>query len=100
MMLLLLSLAHDTLVWSREWLAEGSSQVRTLGILRLVRDVLQVPGLVTFDATDRLIQVEFNALDPWATELANAWQLVLASLGITVTLAKMQIVNEPSVEMH
>lgn len=100
MMLLLLSLAHDTLVWSREWLAEGSSQVRNLGILRLVRDVLQVPGLVTFDATDRLIQVEFNALDPWATELANAWQLVLASLGITVTLAKLQIVNEPSVEMH
>ncbi len=99
-MLLLLGLAHNTLVWSREWLAEGYPQVHALGILRLVRDILQVPGLVTFDATDRLIQVEFNALDPWATELANAWQPVLAPLGITVTLAELQIVNEPSLKMH
>ena len=100
MMLLLLGLAHNALVWWREWLAEGYPQVRDLGILRLVRDVLQVPGLVTFDATDRLIQVEFNALDPWATELANAWQPVLAPLGITVTLTELQIVNEPSVKTH
>jgi len=100
MILLLLSLAHNTLVWSREWLAEGYPQVRDLGILRLVRDILQVPGLVTFDATDQLIQAEFNALDPWATELANAWQPVLAPLGITVTLAELQIVNEPAVKTH
>jgi hypothetical protein len=100
MILLLLGLAHNTLVWSREWLAEGYPQVHELGILRLVRDILQVPGLVTFDATDQLIQVEFNALDPWATELANAWQPVLAPLGITVTLAELQIVNEPSLKMH
>lgn len=37
MMLLLLSLAHNTLVWTREWLAPGCPQVRDLGILRLVR---------------------------------------------------------------
>jgi hypothetical protein len=100
MMLLLLSLAHNTLIWSREWLAEGYPQVRGLGILRLVRDVLQVPGLVTFDATSRLIQIELNALDPWATELVNAWQPVLTPLGIAVTLTELQIVNERSVKTH
>jgi hypothetical protein len=100
MMLLLLSLAHNALVWSREWLAEGYPQMRDLGILRLVRDVLQVPGLVTFDTTGRLKQIGFNALDPWATELAKAWQPVLAPLGITVTLAELQIVNELSLKTH
>lgn len=91
---LLLSLAHNTLVWTREWLAEGWPQVTDLGLLRLVRDVLQVPGLVTFDATGQVVEVRFNASDPWAIELVNAWRPVLNPLGITVGLAKMQIVNE------
>jgi len=91
MTLLLLSLAHNTLVWSREWLAQGYPQVRDLGILRLVQDILQVPGRVTFDATGRLIQVQFNVLDPLATEMANGWQPVLSSLGIAVTLAELKL---------
>jgi hypothetical protein len=91
---LLLSLAHNTLVWTREWLAEGWPQVTDLGLLRMVRDVLQVPGLVTFDATGQVVEVRFNASDPWAIELMNAWRPVLNPLGITVGLAKMQIVNE------
>jgi hypothetical protein len=91
---LLLSLAHNTLVWTREWLAMGWPHIRDLGLLRLVRDVLQVPGLVTFDSTGRVVAVRFNASDPWATELMNAWRLVLSPLDITVGLAKMQIVNE------
>jgi hypothetical protein len=91
---LLLSLAHNTLVWTREWLAVGWPYIRALGLLRLIRDVLQVPGLVTFDPTGRMVAVKFNASDPWATELMNAWRPVLSPLGITVGLAKMQIVNE------
>jgi len=90
-MLLLLGLAHNTLVWSREWLAQGYPQVRSLGILRLVRDVLQVPGLVTFDETGQLVQVKFSVLDPLATELANGWQPVLSPLGITVTLGDLRL---------
>ncbi|MDH7485925.1 MAG: hypothetical protein QHJ81_06575, partial [Anaerolineae bacterium] len=83
------------------WLASSYPQVRDLGILRLVRDVMQVPGLVTFDNTGRLIRIAFNTLDPLATKLANAWQPVLAPLGITITLADLQvIVNNPSVKMH
>ena len=91
---LLLSLAHNTLVWTRQWLAPGWPQVCDLGLLRLVRDVLQVPGLVTFDPTGRVIEVRFNASDPWANRLLHAWQPVLSPLGISIGLAKMQIVNE------
>jgi hypothetical protein len=99
--LLLLTLAHNTLVWSREWLASGYPQVRHLGVLRLVRDILQVPGLVTFDRENQPIQIAFNALDPLATELVAAWKPVLAPLGVTITLTGLQvIVNNPALKMH
>jgi hypothetical protein len=97
---LLLSLAHNTLVWTRQWLAVAWPRVRDLGLLRLIRDVLQVPGLVTFDPTGRLMAVKFNASDPWATELMKAWRPVLSPLGITVGLANMQIVNEQLLKPH
>ena len=100
MLLLLLALAHNTLVWSREWLASGYPQIRNLGILRLVRDVMQVPGLVTFDHTNRPSQVAFNARDPLAVELVNAWQPVLAPLGITVALTDLIIVNHLKLKVH
>jgi hypothetical protein len=91
MLLLLLALAHNTLIWSREWLASGYPQVRDLGILRLVRDVMQVSGLVTFDHTHEPSQVAFNALDPLAIELVNAWRPVLAPLGITIALTELEL---------
>jgi hypothetical protein len=59
----------------------------------MVRDVLQVPSLVTFDATGQVVEVRFNASDPWAIELVNAWRPVLNPLGVTVGLAKMQLVS-------
>jgi hypothetical protein len=52
---------------------------------------MQVSGLVTFDHTDRPSQVAFNALDPSAIELANAWQPALTPLGITITLTKLEL---------
>lgn len=91
MLLLLLALAHNTLIWSREWLASGYPQVRDLGILRLVRDVMQVSGLVTFDHTHEPSQVAFNTLDPLAIELVNAWRPVLAPLGITIALTELEL---------
>ena len=87
--LLLLALAHNTLLWSREWLAPAYPQVCEFGILRLVRDVMQVPGLVTFDEANQPIHIGFNALDPLGPELAAAWQSVLAPHGITVDLAEL-----------
>ena len=90
-LLLLISLAQNTLVWAREWLCSGYLQVRGLGILRLVRDILRVPGRVTFDAAGRPVRTEFNELDPLADELAQEWRSVLSPLGITVALAALRI---------
>jgi len=97
MMLLLLGLAHNTLVWTRGWLSEGYPDVQDLGILRLVRDVLQVSGFAACDADGRLVQVAFNSLDPLTPKLIAAWQALLAPLDIVVTLTEPRIVNVLSV---
>jgi hypothetical protein len=52
---------------------------------------MPVSGLVTFDPTDRPSQVAFNALDPLAIELVNAWQPASAPLGITITLTELEL---------
>jgi len=67
--------------------------------LRLVRDVLQVPGRITFDATGRPTRIEFNKLDPLANELVSGWRPVLPPLGITVDLTTLHI-GEQMAELH
>ena len=99
MLLLLISSAHNALVWAREWLAAGYPQVRDLGILRLVRDVLQVPGRIMFDATGRPTRIEFNKLDPLANEFVSGWRAVLSPLGIAVDLTTLRI-GEQVAELH
>jgi hypothetical protein len=95
--LLLLGLAHNTLVWTRDWLSQSCDEVQDFGILRLARDILQVPGLITFDETGRLVQIAFNSLDPLAPKLLTAWQSLLAPVDVVVTLAEPRIVNVPMV---
>ena len=97
MMLLLLGLAHNTLIWTRGWLSPSYPDVQCLGILRLVRDVLQVTGFAAFDPDGRLVQVAFNSLDPLAPTLIEAWQSLLAPLDVVVILTEPRIVNVLSV---
>jgi hypothetical protein len=68
--MLLTGLAHRTLIWSRDWLAAGCPDLAALGILRLVRDLLGVPGQVTFDTHGTLREIAFNRLDPMAGKVA------------------------------
>lgn len=86
--MLLTSLAHNTLIWGRAWLAAGCPDLATLGILRLIRDVLGIPGQVTFDADGRLRQVAFNRLDPMATQAVAGFEPLLAPFGINVILVE------------
>jgi hypothetical protein len=44
MVMLLNSLAHNVLVWARDWLADEVPKLARFGTLRLVRDVLSVSG--------------------------------------------------------
>lgn len=52
--LLLNALAHNLIVWSRRWLAQVSDWIGQLGILRMVRDIFHLNGLVHFYDDDNI----------------------------------------------
>src|SRR6266566_42569 len=53
MVMLLGSLAHNVVIWARQWLTQAASsptKLRHYGILRMVRDVFHISGFLVFDA--------------------------------------------------
>jgi hypothetical protein len=50
MMAQLNTLAHNLIIWSRRWLAQTWGQVENWSILRMVRDVFHLSGLVHFNS--------------------------------------------------
>jgi len=64
------ALAHNLLLWARQWLTPHCPKLAHLGIKRLVRDVFHMDGFLIFDQAVRLLQIHLNRADPLAKELA------------------------------
>src|SRR2546425_6574290 len=83
---LLGSLAHNVVVWARHWLL--ALQVRHFGILRMVRDVFHVSGLLRFDASGSLVEIVLNHSTRLAHVLIHSLQELLAPLQIVINLGE------------
>ena len=86
MLTLLGSLAHNVVVWARRWLAiaEGSH----CGMLRMVRDVFHISGLLGFDAFQHVVLIVLNRHARRAYQLLLPLQELLAPLSIVVSLGE------------
>jgi hypothetical protein len=84
--LLLGSLVHNVLIWARRWLA--LAQVRPVGLLRLVRDVFHISGLLGFDASGSLVQIVLNQDAHLAHRLVHSFRELLAPSLIVVNLGE------------
>ena len=82
------TLAHNILVWARHWLAERVPQVARFGHKRLVRDLLQINGVVERDATGQIVQIVLNQAHYYARRLAGALQALVAPAHIAVCLGE------------
>jgi hypothetical protein len=82
------ALAHNVLIWARQWLAPRCPKVARLGIKRLVRDVFQMDGFLIFDQSVDLLQVVLNQVDPWAKELSTGLASLLAQEHVAVILGE------------
>jgi hypothetical protein len=71
-------LAHNLLAWTREWMWHGS-RFENYGCLRLVQDILNVPGQLVFKG-DKLQKVALCRSDPFAPEIAACLQRLLTEL--------------------
>ena len=74
---LLVELAHNVLVWARNWLAQSAPRLRAYGIVRLVQEVWSVPGRVKL-GEEQIQRVRLRRLHPLAREVALGWQPLLA----------------------
>jgi len=82
-------LAHNTLVWARRWLAGLCPKIAQFGLKRLIREVLHLNGLVTFDQNRYLRELLLNAADPLAASLAPGLAALLAQQHVAVSLGEI-----------
>jgi hypothetical protein len=81
-------LAHNVVVWARQWLAPQAPVVRQLGVKRLVRDIFHVNGLVERDATGRISRIVLNQAHCDARRVLVALQALLAVEHVAVSLGE------------
>jgi len=86
MLVLLGSLAHNVVVWARGWLRASTDKLSGYGMLRMVRDVLHVSGLVLFDQAGQVQQIILNQYAPLARFLVHPFRDMLSPLQISVHL--------------
>jgi hypothetical protein len=83
------ALAHNVVIWSRRWLAPAYSRLQSFGILRMVRDVFHVSGLVVFQGKDHLCEIILNEADPLANGLCSGLRPLLAALHVAVNFGEI-----------
>ena len=84
MIILLGSLAHNILVWSRRWLTAGAPRFAKYGALRIVRDLFHISGLLEFNEAGQLRKVTLNKAAPYVREIASALNKLLATKDVTI----------------
>jgi hypothetical protein len=82
------ALAHNVLIWARQWLAPRCPNIARLGLKRLVRDVFQMDGFLIFDQTLDLLHIVLNQADPLAKELSTGLAPFLAREHVAITLGE------------
>jgi hypothetical protein len=82
------ALAHNVLIWARQWLAPRCPHIARLGLKRLVRDVFQMDGFLIFDQTFNLLQIVLSQADPWAKELSAGLAPFLAREQVALSLGE------------
>ena len=86
MLVLLGCLAHNVVVWARGWLTASTDKLSGYGMLRMVRDVLHISGLLLFDQADHVQQIILNQHAPFARFLVHSLRDMLSPLQISVHL--------------
>lgn len=88
MIVLLSALAHNVVVWAREWLSGESSKVKNNGVLRMVRDVFTVSGFLEMGAKESIKRIVLSYAAGWARRCVNSLRALLKQQHVRVTLGE------------
>jgi Transposase DDE domain group 1 len=86
MLVLLGSLAHNVVVWARQWLS--CPKIQHYGPLRMVRDVFHISGLLHFDASGSVVEIILNQEAGLARSFLRPLQTLLMPLRVVVSLGE------------
>ncbi len=85
MVVLLIQLAHNVLLWARQWLAQNAPRLRQYGIVRLIQEVWAIPGRIKL--TDKGVQrVRLRRVHPRARDVCCGFRPLLANSHLEVVL--------------
>jgi hypothetical protein len=88
MLVLLAALAHNVIVWARNWLAPYCPKLARYGLLRMIRDVFTTSGWLNFDPNASVRKIALNLHDPLAPGLVDALRGVFAQRHIAISLGE------------
>jgi hypothetical protein len=88
MLVQLAALAHNVVVWGRDWLRPAVETVSRLGIQRMVRDVFGIAGAVEIDRSGHVSRLIFNQASRLAHRYLTAFQLLLGAAHVDVILGE------------
>jgi len=89
MLVQLNALAHNLIVWAREWLVPAYGRLQGYGILRMVRDVFHMRGLIHYDRRGRIREIILDKRDPLGPGLCAGLQMLLAPLHVAANLGEI-----------
>src|SRR5512142_2433586 len=85
LVVLLVELAHNILLWARQWLAEHAPRLQQYGIVRLIQQVWAIPGRIKL--TDKGMQrVRLRGAHPRARDVCSGFRPLLATSHLEVVL--------------
>jgi len=88
MLVLLAQLAHNLVIWTRNDLAQVEPRLHKYGILRTVRDALQIPGQVRIDHHGHIGRITLNRKHPLASAFHRAYGAALAADDLSLILGQ------------
>ena len=89
MLLLLAELAYNLLTWLRLTLGPATPAHPVLGVKRLLREVLAIPGRVTCAPDGQVLRIKLNAACAWAKTVRTALAATLARHGLSLHLGQI-----------
>src|SRR6202030_768076 len=89
LLMLLGTLGHNLLIWSRRWLCRHcspsvASRLRHYGMKRMVRDLYAISGILTFDRKGRLSTIALPSCSSLAQLIHVPLHLCLSPFHIAV----------------
>lgn len=85
-MILLLQLAHNVLIWAREWLTSQVPRLHDYGIVRLIQHIWAIPRRIKLSGTD-IRRVRLRREHPRARDVCTGLRSLLASSPISIGMS-------------